>query len=247
MPFDTDNFLSVTNGGFLEVTRINRIYRVNTNKLAAKYNRALLIVNLPSIAAVLTLLAVTLINDGKPLTIFNYKVNFYILTAAVAVAFFTSLFSAVLTNPVLKGHSKETYIEICGGDMVISQFVESAKCEGRHLCYKKLWIIKMADIEDVFYTGRYIVISGKARLFTERSDRLRYSRTENGIEFEHWWYNENGGQTLDYIQFRDYYPHGKWLTRRIFNTSEKYKAQQERRRKFNDRMMNIYKKVKSEK
>ena len=130
---------------FLEVTGINRIYRVNTNKLAAKYNRALLIVNLPSIAAVLTLLAVTLINDGKPLNIFNYKVNFYILTAAVAVAFFTSLFSAVLTNPVLKGHSKETYIEICGGDMVISQFVESAKCEGRNLCYKILYDF-IADI-----------------------------------------------------------------------------------------------------
>ena len=227
----------------MEECCLNRIYRVNINKLAAKYNKALLIVNLPSIAVTLTILTLTLLNHGKSMSILYYKVNFYMLTGALAISFLSSFISAVITNPILKGHEKETYIEICGGDMIISQYLEPAKSEGRNLAYKKLWIIRMADIEDVFFTGRFIVICGNARLFTDRTDRLKYNREENGIAFEHWWYDENGGKIVDYVQCRNYYPHGRWLTRRIQNTSAKYKEQQERRQQFNKKMMDIAKKL----
>lgn len=217
-----------------------KTFKVNEKKLTYRYNKRLLLLNIPALAIVASILIIVYLilnRQGTPLIL--YRAVFYTLNGALAYSFFTCFIGSVIASAKIKGHKNNTYIEILNSDMVVSQHMHSYIINGRIVDYKKLWVINLKDIESASYYKGIITITGPARLFYENSDWLKYDCDDRGISFKHWWYNDNGGKNVQTVEFKDYYTYGKSIVKRILYCQRKYYEREQRRQRFREEMLTI--------
>lgn len=221
-------------------TAVKKTFRINRKKLSYKYNKQLFLINIPSISVALTLLVIsTAILPHEDTPAIAYRIVFYTLNGIVTYGFVTCLIGSIKASIRIKAHTENTYVEILGSDVVISQHMQTMFQKGKLVHYKKLWVVQLKDIEDAFCVGKLITINAPARLFYQKTDWLKYDHTDNGISFEHWWYNKNGGQNVQTIEFIDYYTYGEAIARRILYCRDKCREKDERYKRFRQEMLSI--------
>ena len=197
-------------------------------------------INLPSIAAAAALVIIVIL--FKP----QNEVPEAIYKAIVYGAYFCALYSfvtvfagSVIADVLAKAHMQNTFIEIADSRMVVSQHTQTVFNSGKFVHYKKLWVIELGEIESVSCVKNQIIINGKARYFNQRADWLNYSSTSQGIDFDNWWYNSNGGIIVNEIEVTDFYTYGARIAERIRYCSDKIKAREKQRKEYRQRMLEI--------
>lgn len=211
-------------------------------RLERKYGRLIFLLNLPSIAAVISLLIIVyaVLRGAENVPAYIYRTVFFVLYCSAVYSFVVTLAVSVIETLVVRGHKNDTYIEIFNSVMVVSRHSGTGVENGSLCDYKKLWVIALADIEKVSCLRSKMVISAKARCFEGKSRWLGYETDEKGdIDFDYWWYNENGGENLQNVEFQDVYTYSDRIAQRIIFCSEKCREREIRRQEFRKRMLEI--------
>ncbi len=225
---------------------MRKMIRVNEKRLAAKYNRRIFLAALPAVSVLISLLTVVLIfvvglKDSIPQEI--YRTVFYAAYGSVAYGFVVCLIGSFTEEILLRAHREHTYIRIAESVMIVSQHARTVYRGGKWIHYKKMWVIKLADIQDIECIRNHITIIADARYFNEDASWLGYSETDNGIAFDRWWYDCNGGRSVKKIEITDFYTYGERIVRHIKQCSEKVRERDMRRERFRMEMLEIAKGV----
>lgn len=207
---------------------MHKLIRINEKKLRRRYNKRLFIACLPSVSIAVTLLALTVIKPWEE-TPFYYRFFFMMLNIAAVYAFAACFAGTIIINLVLHGHRRHTYIELFRSHLVVSKAVETRYSSRRLVSYKKLWVLPLTELEDVFCDRNVITVTGKARLISDRADWLDYTCDEHdGLKFDNWWYDENGGSDVTTIEIGDYFLGAGRIADRISFCAERCKLRRER-------------------
>lgn len=226
---------------------MRKMIRVNEKRLAAKYNRRIFLAALPAVSVLVSLFIIVLIfmvGLKSELPQEMYRTIFYAAYAACAYGFVVCLTGSVTEEILLRAHREHTYIHISGSVMVISQHVRTVFRVGKRYSYKKMWVVKLADVRNVECIRNHITITADARYFNENASWLSYTETEDGVAFDRWWYDKNGGKPVSSIEITDFYTYGERIARHITHCSEKIRRRDERRESFRREMLEIAKGVK---
>ena len=228
---------------------MKKTIHADKKRILRKYNTRILLLNLPSLAAGIAALAIVGLfhiigteNLNIPKVI--YSTMFYTLYFSVAYSFIVCLIGSIISDVLLKAHSEHTYIEIADSLLVISQHDQTVFTDGKFRSYKKLWIIDLKEVEEVECIKNHLIITANARYFNENADWLHYEKGDNGVDFDNWWYNKNGGKTVQSVEITDFYTYGERIAKRIMFCSRKAIAQAERRERFRKEMLDIAKNTK---
>lgn len=206
--------------------------------LKNRYNGRIFLLNIPSLATACTLAAMSVASDGTEPLLY-YRFIFGITTMIIAYSFFTVLIGSYISYKRLKFNSVYTYIDVVGEYLAVSEFTNAKWHNGKFNVYKKLWIAKLSDIEDVYYYDRDLVVLGPARLFEEPADWLEYSRGRTKPEFHKWWYNENGGKNVHSIEIRNKFSNPERIIRVIENSCGTMQKKEQKRREYREHMLKI--------
>lgn len=226
---------------------MRKMIRVNEKRLTAKYNRRIFLAALPAVSMLVSLLVVVLLfvtGLDKELPQEMYRTIFYVAYAACAYGFVVCLIGSAAAEILIRAHREHTYIHISGSVMVVSQHTRAVYQDGRWVHYKKMWVIKLADVTNVECIRNHLTINAEARYFNEDASWLGYSETEDGISFDRWWYDVNGGRTVGTVEVTDFYTYGDRIARHIDHCANKIRERNLRRERFRQEMMEIAKGVK---
>lgn len=227
---------------------MHKMIRCDIKRIRRRYDRLIFLLNLPSMALAAAMLIIAYVifpNMAIPDDL--YKAFFLILYICCAYSFIVTLISSVITGLREKGHSKYTYIEILGQQMVVSEYRSSALIDGMICDYRKLWVIELSDVDSVVCLRNKTLIRGKARCLEQRADWLDYEYDEKGmIHFERWWFDDNGGEQVNSVGIIDVYKYIERVAQRIIFCSEKQKKRIIRREEFRQRMLEIAGRSRSE-
>lgn len=221
---------------------MHKIMHVDEKRLARKYNFRIFFVNLPAISVALALGAVVYIfiyKSPEPPPVFLYRAVFYSFYALSGYSFISCLIGTVISEIMIKAHKENTYIEISDSLMVVSQHMRTIFSDGKFKHYKKMWVMNLNDVEDAVCIKNHITITGKARYFYENRDWLKYKNNENGISFDRWWYDSNGGKFVSSVDLIDFYIFGERIVKRILHASDKVRERARRREEFRKHMLGI--------
>ena len=224
---------------------LHKLFRANEKKLAHRYNKRLLFLNIPSLAAATALLViVNVVMRLLPSPMELYRAVFYSVNIFIAYSFGVCLAGSVISDIRLKGHRKHTYIEISDSSIVFSQYEKTvSEGGGKFSEYIKMWIMDLADVEDVYSDRDDLFIKGRARYFCLPADMLDYSVNDGKVEFAHWWNDSFGGQNVHTVKIHDNYTLGERILKRILICSEKYRTNEQKRKEYHDRMLAIAKSI----
>lgn len=228
---------------------MKKTFHINEKRLSTIYNRRIFLANIPSLSVILSLLvivALSRLSVGLDINIPSiiYKAIFYGTYFSAVYSFIVCLIGSMYADILLKAHREHTSIEISDSLLIISELGQTVRCEGRLRHCIKLWIIDFNDIEKVEYVKNYIIIHGKARYFYEDAAWLKFERTENGVDFDNWWYNSNGGRIIQDIEIHDYYTDGERIAQRIVFCRNKIAERTRRREEYRRQMLEIAKNTK---
>ncbi len=220
---------------------MHKMFHSSKKLIGRRFDRIMLWAALPAAAAALILVVISLMirysGGGVPDKL--YVTIFAALYCTAAYAFVVSLIYGIIAGRKLEGHEKYSYIEILGQDMVVSEYTGSARIDGELMHYRRLWVMNLSDVEQVTCTRTRFKISGRARKFEQRADRLDYVSDDFGhIDFDNWQLN-SGGEEVTRIDIRDNYFYAESIARRIIYCSEKQKQREIRRAEFRQRMLEI--------
>ncbi|MDE7293952.1 MAG: hypothetical protein K2N72_05975 [Oscillospiraceae bacterium] len=224
----------------------HKMIRSAERVIAKRYNKLLLLLNIPSVtmAGALTIISLLIIGQMEaPPEL--YRMFYGVLYITLLYAFTVTAVVTAKMNRSLRGHGKYSYIEILGEQMIVSEYVSSARNEGELIDYKRIWVVSLADVEQVTCTERKIIIKAKARFMEDRADWLCYDDDGQGhAEFDHWYFN-TGGKQVDSVEIRDNYFYAEAAARRIIFCSERQKVREMRREEFRRRMIEVAERNKS--
>ncbi|MDE5992438.1 MAG: hypothetical protein K2G87_05250 [Oscillospiraceae bacterium] len=226
---------------------MRKMIRVNEKRLTAKYNRRIFLAALPAVSMLVSLLVVVLLfvtGLDKELPQEMYRTIFYAAYAACAYGFVVCLIGSAAAEILIRAHREHTYIHISGSVMVVSQHTRAVRQDGKWVHYKKMWVIKLADVTNVECIRNHLTINAEARYFNEDARWLSYSETEDGISFDRWWYDVNGGRIVSTVEVTDFYTYGDRIARHIDHCANKIRERNLRRERFRREMMEIAKGVK---
>lgn len=226
---------------------MRKMIRVNEKRLAAKYNRRIFLTSLPAVSVLVSLFIIVMIftvalDSNVPQEM--YRTVFYAAYAACAYGFVVCLIGSAAEEILLRAHREHTYIHIADSVMVISQHTRTVYLDGKWINYKKMWVVKLADVRNVECIRNRITITAEARFFNEDASRLGYTETDGGISFNRWWYDQNGGKRVESIDITDFYTYGERIARHITRCAEKVRERNLRREQFRREMLEIAKNVK---
>lgn len=225
---------------------MQKMIRVNEKRLAAKYNRRLFLAEIPAVSVIVSLFAVTVIfvyclKADMPAEM--YRVIFYASYAACAYGFIVCLTGSILEEILIRAHREHTYIQIAGTVMIVSQHERTVFQDGKWVHYKKMWVVKLADVENVECVKNRLTITAKARYFNENAAWLSYRREGDSVAFDRWWYDRNGGKDVSVIEITDFYTYGERIARHITCCAHKTREREQRRMSYHAEMMKIAKNV----
>lgn len=225
---------------------MQKMIRVNEKRLVAKYNRRLFLAEIPAIAIIISLFAVTVVFDyclKAEMPSEMYRAIFYAAYAACAYGFVICLTASILEEILIRAHREHTYIHIAGTVMIVSQHERTVFLDGKWVHYKKMWVVKLSDVENVECIKDHLTITAKARYFNENAQWLSYRRQGDGIAFDRWWYDRNGGKDVSVIEITDFYKYGERIARHIDACARKTRERESRRIAYHAEMMAIAKKT----
>jgi len=220
--------------------------RVNEKRLAAKYNRRIFLAALPALSVLISLFIIVLVfivRLGTTLPQQMYRTIFYLAYASVAYGFVVCLIGSVIEEILIRAHREHTYIQIADSVMIVSQHCRTVFRDWKWVHYKKMWVLKLSEVENAECVRNHITLNAPARYFNEESDWLGYHRTDEGIEFERWWYDNNGGKLVSSFEITDFYTHGERIVRHILHCADKVRDREQRRARFRQEMLAIAKNV----
>ncbi len=220
---------------------MHKLIRCSERKISRRYNLLLLALNIPSITAAAVLAVISLLiirNFYIPDELFG--IFFTVLYCASLYSFAVTLMISAVATVKINGHKKYTYMEILGEQMIVSEYTSTVYEHDGFVDYRRIWLINLADVEQVTCTRNKIIIKGAARRIEQRADWLEYSSDELGrVDFDYWWYNDNGGDSIHSVEFKDNYTYAERAAQRIIFCSAKQKDYQLRRDEFRKRMLEI--------
>ncbi len=218
---------------------MHKMIRCSEKIIARRYNRILLLLNIPSAAAAAILVVISqVIIRHMHVAAELYRFFFLALYIIAAYSFVCTFLVSFTATRKINGHKKYTYIEILGEQMIVSEYTASAYAYGNTCDYRRLWVINLADVEQVTCTGSRMIIKSKARKIEQRADWLEYKADEFGrADFDYWWYNSGGGDIIQSVEIRDDYTYSERIAQRIIFCSEKQKQREIRRAEFRRRML----------
>ncbi len=225
---------------------MHKMIRINEKRLKAKYNRRIFLFALPSLSVLVSLLIIVLLFVVKletELPQSMYRTIIYLAYYAVAYGFIVCLTGSVLESILIKAHREHTYIQIADSIMIISQHSQTVFVDRKWVHYKKMWVVRLADVESADCIRNHITITAPARFFHENADWLGYTKNDEGISFERWWYDSNGGENVSSVEITDFYTHGERIVRHILHCANKVRSRQQKRNEFRQRMLEIAKNV----
>ena len=226
---------------------MHKMIRVNEKRLAAKYNRRIFLVSLPALSIIVSLFVIVMVfvvwlDSKMPQEM--YRTIFYAAYAAFAYGFIVCLIGSIAEGILIRAHREHTYIQIAGSVMIVSQHDRSTFMDWKWIHFKKMWVIKLADVENVECIRNHITITAKARFFNEEADWLSYHKTGDSIEFDRWWYNSNGGKDVSVVEITDFYTYGERIARHITHCARKTRERELRRQAYRKEMLEIAKNAK---
>ncbi|MBQ5319848.1 MAG: hypothetical protein J6K17_12205 [Oscillospiraceae bacterium] len=225
---------------------MHKMIRINEKRLAAKYNRRIFLAALPALSILISLLIVVLIfviKLGTALPQQMYRTIIYLAYAAIAYGFIVCLIGSVLEDILIRAHREHTYIHIADSVMVVSQHCRTVFRDWKWVHYKKMWVIKLSEVENAECIRNHITLTAPARYFNEDSSWLGYTKADEGINFDRWWYDTNGGKNVDSLEITDFYTHGERIVRHILHCANKVRAREQRRAQFRREMLEIARNV----
>ncbi len=225
---------------------MKKTFHINEKRLASVFDRRLFLANIPPMSLMTALLVIVIISVTADMNIPSviYKSIFYGTYFCIAYSLIVCIITGIFAYISIKAHKEHTSIEISDSLLIISELYQTVRCEGKLRHYKKLWIIDLNDVEDVEYVKNYIIIHGKARYFCQDAEWLGFERTENGVDFDNWWYDSNGGKTVDTIEIHDFYTDGERIAQRILFCRDKIAERTRRREEYRRQMLEIAKNTK---
>ena len=225
---------------------MHKMIRVNEKRLAAKYNRRIFLATLPALNILISLLIIVLLFVVKLRTELPqqmYRTIVYLAYLSVAYAFIVCLIGSILEDILIRAHREHTYIQIADSVMIVSQHCRTVFRDWKWVHYKKMWVVKLSEVKNAECVRNHISLSTPARYFNEDSSWLGYSRTDEGIAFDRWWYDSNGGKDVASIEITDFYTHGERIVRHILHCSAKVREREQRRARFRKEMLEIARNV----
>lgn len=225
---------------------MKKMIRINEKRLTAKYNRRMFLASLPAISVAVSLFVIVLVfvvRLGAEMPSEMYRTIFFAAYAACAYGFIVCLIGSFASGILVRAHQEHTYIQIAGTVMIVSQHVRTVFSDRRWVHYKKMWVVKLADVEKVECIRGQLTITAHARYFNENTDWLGYSVNEdgNGISFDRCWYDTNGGKDVPVIEITDFYTYGERIARHIDHCARKTRDREARRQAYHKEMMEIAK------
>lgn len=226
---------------------MQKIIRVNEKRLAAKYNRRIFLAALPAVTILISLLIIVLLfvvklDSSMPLEM--YRAVIYAAYGSVAYGFAVCLIGSVLEDILIRAHREHTYIQIADSVMIVSQHCRTVFRDRRWVSYKKMWIMKLSDVTNAECIRNHITLTAEARYFNEDASWLGYTKNDEGIAFDRWWYDKNGGKLVSTVEITDFYTHGERIVRHITHCADKVRTREQRREAFRREMLEIAKNVK---
>jgi len=225
---------------------LHKMIRVNEKRLAAKYNRRIFLASLPALSVLISLLIIVLLFVVKlktPLPQQMYRTIVYLTYGSIAYGFAVCLTGSILEDVLIRAHREHTYIQIADSVMVVSQHCRTVFHDWKWVHYKKMWVVKLSEVENAECIRNHITLTAPARFFNEDAEWLGYSRTDEGIAFNRWWYDSNGGKNVNGIEITDFYTHGERIVRHILHCSVKVRDREQRRARFRSEMLEIARNV----
>lgn len=216
-----------------------RHFNIRYKKLRARYNSKIFLANIIPISITVVMLCFVIYNSFSVNPIAYYTYIFTVMTAITGFSFISVLTGSIIESYKLKYHSQYTYADIVGETLIVSVFQQVYIFSEKPIIYKKLYIINLKDIEDIYYSKKNLVVISPTRMFYERADWLTYSVKENNIEFDRWWYNKNGAKLVNGVKIPDMFMNMERIARTISKCSGKAKSHYEERMKFRQKMLTI--------
>lgn len=228
---------------------MRKTIHASEKRILGKYNRRMIIACLPGAAALVSILIIVLLfyvisPDGVSIPSVLNQVIIYGTYFCVAYLFIVCLIGSIVSDILLKAHREHTYIEINDSSLIVSQHSQTVFTDGKRQSYKKLWVVNLKNVEYVEYAKHTVIIGAPARFFHENADWLHYESTPDGIDFDNWWYNSNGGKNVSTVEVADFYAHTERIAGRIQFCSDKIIAREARREQFRRQMLDIAKNTK---
>ena len=225
---------------------MHKMIRVNEKRLAAKYNRRIFLAALPALSVLISLLIIVLIfvvKLGTDLPQQMYRTIIYLAYASIAYGFVVCLIGSILEEILIRAHREHTYIQITDSVMIASQHYQTVFRDWKWVHCKKMWVVKLAEVENAECIRNHITLNAPARYFNEDASWLGYTRTDEGIAFDRWWYDKNGGKNVTSLEITDFYTHGERIVRHILHCADKIREREQRRARFRKEMLEIAKNV----
>lgn len=230
----------------MEVRQLQKMIRINEKRLAAKYNRRIFLASLPALSVLASLLVIVLVFVVKldsELPQNMYRTIIYLAYFSAAYGFVVCLIGSFWEDILIRAHREHTYIQIADSIMIISQHSRTVYRDRKWINYKKMWIIKLSEVENAECIRNHITVNAPARFFHEDASWLGYTKNDEGIAFDRWWYDRNGGKNVSVIEITDFYTHGERIVRHILHCADKVRAREEKRANFRREMLEIAKNV----
>ena len=226
---------------------MQKMIRVNEKRLAAKYNRRIFLAALPAVTVLISLLIIVFLFvirlDGS-LPLEMYRAVLYAAYGSVAYGFVVCLVGSIVEDILIRAHREHTYIQIADSVMIVSQHCRTVFRDRKWVSYKKMWVMKLSDITGAECIRNHITLVAEARYFNEDANWLGYNKTDEGIAFDRWWYDLNGGRLVSSVEITDFYTHGERIVRHITHCATKVREREQRREAFRKEMLEIAKNVK---
>lgn len=214
-------------------------FKVSKKILKHRYNGRMFIINLLPLCVVTTIAGSFFFSKGIAKPVLYYYVISIIMTCCVGFSFFTLLIGSIISRRKQENHYEHTYVEISGNLLLVSKYVQSLIIDGERVCFKKLYIINLEDITDIYYYKKNLIVISPARMLFERAEWLTYQSDSFGINFDRWWYDKNGGDIVNGVAIKNMFINTKRIARTISNASGKIKERFEERNKFREKMLSI--------
>lgn len=218
---------------------MTKLFRANQKKLRNRYNLRIFLLNIISVSVLGTMVVLAQMAKENFQPISYYYGLILVLTAAVGYSFVTVWIGSLIMTRRLEGHSEHTYVQLLNRHLVVSNYKQTVRMDGEPVVYKKLWVIRLSEIEDIYYYKRNVIVVAPARMLEQRAEWLTYTHNRSGVRFDNWWYDSNGGKVTGGVEIPDMFLNPRRVARSIENASGKMQQKDAERREYRERMLEI--------
>jgi hypothetical protein len=177
-------------------------FHCDTRKYITRRKYILWLTLLPLVQGAVIILLITIVNlrafyEKQYLPVVIYAVGG---AAAAGTLIFFAVFS--FTEAVVKRYARYNFIEIGGKALIYSRYAGDYLSGSRLKTARRLYVVPLKALKSIALcekSGAIFLEAGEGgafRGYNDRTERLKYKLNDGFPEFESWWYNENGFDSL---------------------------------------------------